>query len=68
MGLIVLAPFRWGYLTLKRLDIKPVQVHYFAPGGYEVMHEGLLRVAGGVDFREGAELGVGTEDQVDDGA
>ena len=34
-------------------NIKPVEVHYLAPRGYEVMHERLLRVAGGIDFREG---------------
>ena len=49
-------------------NIETIQVHHLAPGRHEVMHERLLRVAGCIDFRECAELGVGTEDQIDDGA
>src|SRR6266536_4611410 len=35
--------------------------------GHEVTHELLLRVAARVDLRDGSELGVRTEDEVDGG-
>ena len=48
-------------------EVKAVQVHYPGPCRHEVFHKLLLRVRARIDFREGSELGVRTEDQVDTG-
>ena len=37
------------------------------PGGHEVAYELLLRIAGCVDLRDGAQLRIRTEDEVDGG-
>jgi len=42
--------------------VEAIKVHYLIPGRHEVTHECLLRVAARIDFREGSELRVGTED------
>ena len=47
-------------------EIETIRVHHFVPDSHEVLHEGLLGVAAGVDFGDGAELGVRSEDEVDD--
>src|SRR4051812_32000247 len=49
-------------------DIEAVGVHHLGPGRHEVLYELLLGVRARVDLREGAELRVRTEDQVDAGA
>ena len=49
-------------------EVEAVGVHHLGPGRHEVLHELLLRVRAGIDFREGAKLRVRTEDQVDAGA
>ena len=33
--------------------VEAVEVHHLVPGGHEVMHELLRRVAARIDFREG---------------
>ncbi len=38
--------------------IEAIEVHHLGPGGDEVLHEGLLGVAAGIDLGERAELGV----------
>src|SRR5262249_2339385 len=52
---------------LMRGDVEAVGVHHLGPPRPEVLHELLLRVRASVDFREGAELRVRAEDQVDAG-
>src|SRR6478752_1289876 len=49
-------------------QIVAIQVHHFVPRSHEVLHKRLLRVAARVNFRERAELGVRTEDEIDTGA
>lgn len=49
-------------------EIETVGVHDLIPGGNEVLHELLLGVGLAVDFRDGAQLRVRAEDQVDAGA
>src|SRR3982074_318508 len=49
-------------------EVEEVQVHHPGPPRHEVFHKLLLRVRARIDFREGAELGVRTEDQVGTGA
>src|SRR5258705_12701249 len=55
-------------LTPSSGKVEAIKVHHFVPGRHKVTHERLLRVAARIDFREGSELGVGTEDQINDGA
>src|SRR5437773_1230350 len=47
------------------LDIESIEIHDLVPRGHEVAHEFLLRVVARVDLREGTELGVRTEDEID---
>ena len=53
---------------LRSGEVETVKVHDFVPHRYKVVHELLLGVLTSVDFRQGPELGVRTEDQVDTGA
>src|SRR5688500_2170525 len=53
--------------TLGSRHVESIQIHDLAPGGHEVTRELLFRVVRRVDFREGAELRVRTEDKVDPG-
>src|SRR5208283_4761708 len=53
---------------LRSGEVETVEVHDFVPHRYEVVQELLLGVLTSVDFRQGPELGVRTEDQVDTGA
>ena len=40
-----------GGTTVRRLlELKPVEVHDFDPGGYKVVHELILTILTGVDF------------------
>src|SRR3954464_7089873 len=48
-------------------EVEAIEVHDLVPCGDEVTHEHLLRVVACVCLREGSELGVRTEDQVDRG-
>src|SRR6266545_6397987 len=48
-------------------DVEPIDVHDLVPRGHEVTHELLLGVVARVDLRDGSELGVRTEDEVDGG-
>ena len=48
-------------------ELEAIKIHYLVPCGDEVMHELLLCIVASVDFRDGPELGVGTEDEVDTG-
>ena len=45
--------------------VEAVRVHHLGPRRHEVLHELLLRVRARIDLREGAELRVRAEDQVD---
>src|SRR4029079_10462176 len=47
--------------------VEAISIHHLIPGRHKVLHKLLLRVRGGIDFREGAKLRVGAEDQVDAG-
>src|SRR5581483_11750423 len=49
------------------VQVEAVQVHDLVPGLGEVLDELLLAVGGGVDLRQGTELGVGAEDEVGGG-
>src|SRR5262249_7209662 len=51
-----------------RDQVESVEIHHLAPRGHEVTHELLLRVVAGIAFRDGPELRVRTEDEVDGGA
>ncbi len=53
---------------LRSGEVEAVKVHYLVPYCYKVLHELLLGVLTSVDFRQGPELGVRTEDEVDTGA
>src|SRR5919202_1062886 len=46
-------------------QVEPIKIHHLVPSSHEVTHELLLRVVTRVDLREGAELRVRAEDQVD---
>ena len=49
-------------------EVEAIEVHHLVPRRHEVMDEPPLRVGASVDFREGAELGIRTEDEVHTGA
>src|SRR6266700_1365041 len=48
-------------------DVEAILVHQLAPRRHEVFRKLLLRVGARIDFREGTELRVRTEDQIDTG-
>src|SRR6266404_2705646 len=48
--------------------VEAIKIHHLVPSSHEVTHERLLRVVASIDFREGAQLRVRTEDQVYAGA
>ena len=54
-------------LLLRSGEVEAVKVHYLVPRRYKVVQELLLGVLTSVDFRQGSELGVRTEDEVDTG-
>ena len=43
-------------------ELKAVKVHYFVPHCYKIVHKLREGVLASVDFRQGPELGVRTED------
>jgi hypothetical protein len=47
---------------LRSGEFETVKVHYFVPPLYKVVQELLLAVFTSIDFRQGPELGVRTED------
>ena len=47
---------------LRSGEVETVKVHDFVPHRYKVILEQLQGVLTSVDFRQGPELGVGTED------
>src|SRR5205823_12789515 len=49
-------------------EVEAIEVHDLVPCTHEVTHELLLRVLACVDLRDGSELGVRTEDEVDGGS
>src|SRR5687768_18260789 len=49
-------------------EVEATQIHHLVPRSHEVTHELLLRVVRCVDLRDGSQLGVMTEDEVDGGA
>src|SRR4051794_20466481 len=49
-------------------DVESIVVHHLGPRRHEIPGELLLRIGGPIDLREGAELRVRTEDQIDAGA
>src|SRR5277367_1759262 len=55
-------------LPRKSGEVKAIQVHHLGPRSRKVAHKRLLRVGTCIDFREGSELGVRTEDEIDAGA
>jgi hypothetical protein len=55
-------------LMLRSSEVEAVKVHYLVPHRYKVVQKLLLGVLTSVDFRQGSELGVRTEDEVDTGA
>ena len=46
------------------MQVVAVRIPGLIPRGYEVLHEDLLRVGRCINFRDGPELRVETEDQV----
>src|SRR5271166_3037578 len=48
--------------------LEAIEVHQLGPRRHEVLHKFLLRIRARIDFREGAQLRVRTENQVDAGA
>src|SRR5688572_5913416 len=49
-------------------QVEPIKIHDLVPRSHKVTNERFLRVVTGIDFRDGSELGVRTEDEVDGGA
>src|SRR5262249_17697889 len=52
----------------RRRQVEAVQIHHLAPRGRKVTPERLPPVPAGIAFRDGAELRVRTEDEIDGGA
>ena len=46
-------------------EVEAVEVHHLVPGGDEILDKLLFAVGTAIDFREGAEDGVGAEDEID---
>ena len=67
---LIIAPVKRPVKTfmLRSGEVETVKVHDFVPHHYKVVQELLPGVLTSVDFRQGPELGVRTEDQVDTGA
>jgi hypothetical protein len=60
-----ISPLAWERVLSS--EVEAVKVHYLIPRRYEVAQELLLGVIACVDFRQGPELRVRTEDEVDTG-
>ena len=59
---------RTASVMLRSGEVEAVKVHYLVPRRYKVVQEFFLGVLTTIDLRDGPELGVGTEDEVDTGA
>jgi len=53
---------------LRSTEIKSVKIHYLVPHGHKVINELLMGILTSMGFRQGPELGVRTEDEVNMGA
>src|ERR1019366_6215812 len=53
---------------LRSGKVEAIKVHHLVPRGHKVTRERRLRVARSIDFREGSELGVRPEDEIDNRA
>src|SRR5947207_1994986 len=62
------APAPSGRRSSSSGKVVAVKVHHLGPSSHKVFQKLLLRVATCIDFREGSELRVRTEDEVDAGA
>src|SRR5439155_3065584 len=51
--------------SLRSRKVEAIEVHHLGPRADEVLNELRLRVRASVDLREGPELGVRTEDEID---
>src|SRR5581483_1399229 len=51
--------------TLRRIDIESIVIHDLRPSCNEILRKLLFRVGAGIDFSEGAQLRVRSEDEVD---
>jgi hypothetical protein len=66
-GLIYLRPAGWRRFdkwTQRLRNIKAIQIHHLVPRCDEIVDELLLRIGTSIDFRHGAQQGVGTENKV----
>ncbi len=53
--------------SLRSGEVEAIKIHHLVPRSHKVTHKRLLRVVTCIDFRDGSELGVRTEDEVDGG-
>ena len=53
---------------LRSGEVEPVKVHDLVPRRYKVVQKLILGVLASVDFRQGPQLGMRTEDEIDTGA
>ncbi len=58
-------PYDCGPPALLNFGSKRSRLHHLVPGLREVIHELLLPIYGRVELRDGAQLGVGSKDQID---
>ncbi len=52
---------------LRLRKVEAIKIHHLVPRTHKVTHKRLLRVVTCIDFREGSELGVRTENEVGGG-
>ena len=52
---------------LRSCKVEAIEIHHLAPCRHKVAYKRLLGVVTGIDFRDGPELGIRTEDEIDDG-
>jgi len=53
---------------LRSVEVEAIQAHYLVPRRHKVVQELLPGVLASINFREGPELGVRTEDEINPGA
>src|SRR5438046_5980499 len=51
--------------SLRSRRVEAIEVHHLGPGRDEVLDKLRLRIRASIDLRQGPELGVRTEDEVD---
>ena len=54
--------------SLRSSQVETIEIHHLVPRSDKVTHKCPLRIVTCVDFRNGTELGVRTEDEIDGGA